>query len=172
MHRCIFERDLRQFSQLLRTEQVGEKDKHGGFSCRAINHILTGRKTCGKSTSRSGYIYSTPFHWPDHWPPPTPSHPRSIYSGNTPLHLSVMLGRKGEQLNEYVISKYFILINLISLSQSSRTFCWLIRRPWKSKTFRAGLRSPRPSAMATGKSVSICLCINVLNIMELKGGVW
>lgn len=70
MHRCIFERDLRQFSQLLRTEQVGEKDKHGGFSGRAINHILTGRKTCGKSTSRSGYIYSTPFHWPDHWPPP------------------------------------------------------------------------------------------------------
>lgn len=32
LHKCIFEDDYRKLSQLIRTHDVGQKDKHGKFS--------------------------------------------------------------------------------------------------------------------------------------------
>lgn len=31
LHKCIFEDDYRKLSQLIRTHDVGQKDKHGKF---------------------------------------------------------------------------------------------------------------------------------------------
>lgn len=81
MHKCIFDDDYRKLSQLIRTHDVAQKDKHGKYTLHinsrsVIDYFITTR-FWNKKANRH---YSVLFH---------------IFPGNTALHLSVMLGRKG-----------------------------------------------------------------------------
>lgn len=39
LHKCIFEDDYRKLSQLIRTHDVGQKDKHGKYRQKRENYF-------------------------------------------------------------------------------------------------------------------------------------
>lgn len=73
LHECVFEGDVQEFARLMRTEDLSKKDKHGTF---ADDHDIVSRPCVPNNLSSvSDFV---------------------LVTGNTALHLAIMLGRKGK----------------------------------------------------------------------------
>lgn len=90
VHECVFKGDVRRLSSLIRTHSISQKDVHG--IPPSLTRRLYSRCALLSKVHSCCFIFIYLF----------------IFAGNTPLHLAVMMGHKGEPLK--FITSYNIVM--------------------------------------------------------------
>lgn len=103
LHECVFNGDIRKLSQLLRTNDVTKKDKHGLYMKFYQCFIYQTKKMSKQFLCWHLGSQNTECHFSFFF--------SIFFVGNTALHLAVMLGRKGKnKMKEIILANVWTLI--------------------------------------------------------------